>query len=134
MDAQPAASPKASRSRLSRRFIRRSIVLLCIAIVVLPLTGFFWAATVPGYDPGQAYLALGLGVVGFVVPLILGVALAAEAARRGAGLIGLLFATGLVGAPTASLLGIPWLAVLCVIALVLSVVLFFVIRSRAPSA
>jgi hypothetical protein len=108
------------------------IVILCIALVVLPAAGFIYAATLgPDYDPGQGYLALGLCVAGFVVPLVLGAALAGEAIRRGGGLVGFLFAAGLIGAPTASLLGIQWLAAACLLALVASVVLFFVIRSRS---
>jgi hypothetical protein len=121
--------------RFSPQFIRRMTVILCIAIVVIPGAGIAYGLTLGSdYEPWQGAIATGLLIGGFGVPLLAAAVLGGEAIRRGGGFVGFLFAAGLIGGPTGSTLGIPWLAIAGYVALGVSVVLFFVIgfASKVP--
>ncbi len=135
---QRAPRPQTERPnpyRFSPMFIRAMTIILSIAIVVLPAVGIIYGATLGSdYAEWQSVLAFALIIGGFAVPLIAASVLGGEAIRRGGGFVGFLFAAGLIGGPTGSVLGIPWLAVVGYIALGLGVVLFFVIgfASKVP--
>lgn len=131
----PRPNAKGNPYQFSSTFIRRMTVVLCIAIVVLPIAGFIYGATLGSdYEEWQSAIALTLIVGGFGLPLLAAAVLGGEAIRRGGGFVGLLFTLGLIGGPTGSTFGIGWLAVAGYIALGLSVILFFVIgfASKVP--
>lgn len=123
---------RANTYRYSDRFIRAWTIVLCIAIVVLPISGIIYGATLGSdYQEWQGWLAGGLMLGGVAVPLLIGAVLGGEAIRRGGGVVGALFAAGLVGGPTGSGFGILWLAVAGYVALALGVIGFFVIGFAA---
>lgn len=121
--------------RFSRGFIRRMTVILVMAIVVLPSAGIIYGLTLDSdYEPWQGNIATGLLAGGFAVPLIAAAVLGGEAIRRWGGLVGFLFAAGLIAGPTGQVFGIRWLAIAGYVALGLGVVGFFVIgfASKVP--
>lgn len=124
------ASPH--RFRYSDRFIRVWTIVLCTLIVVLPLSGMIYGATLGSdYEAWQGWLAGGLIIGGVAIPLLIGAVLGGEAIRRGGGIVGVLFTLGLIGGPTGSVLGIIWLTVAGFSALALGVIGFFVIGFAA---
>ncbi len=121
--------------RFSKGFIRRMTVVLATAIVVLPAAGIVYGLTLGSdYEAWQGAIATGLMAGGFAVPLIAAAVLGGEAIRRGGGLVGFLFAAGLIAGPTGSVVGIRWLEIAGYVALGLGVVGFFVIgfASKVP--
>jgi len=120
---------------MSERTIRTVTGILIAVLIVLPVAGFIYGATLGSdYEPWQNAIALGLIAGGIGVPIIAGAVLGGEAIIRGGGLVGLLFALGLLAGPTGQVFGITWLMLSGYAALALGVVGFFVIgfRKKVP--
>lgn len=106
--------------------------MLSVAIVVLPAAGIIYGVSLGSdYQTWQGWLAGGLLLGGIAVPLLIAAVLGGEAIRRGGGIVGALFAAGLVGGPTGSGFDIPWLTIAGYSALALGVIGFFVIGFAA---
>jgi len=121
--------------RMSERTIKVLTGVLITILVVAPIAGFIYGATLGSdYQPWQNAIALGLIAGGIGIPILAGAVLGGEAIMRGGGLVGFLFAAGLIGGPTGQVFGIVWLAVAGYVALALGVIGFFVIgfRKKVP--
>jgi hypothetical protein len=114
--------------RFSRRFIAVATGVLIALMFVLPVVGIAL-----GYALGdeEGDLTIVLAIAGFGLPLVAAAVLGGESIRRGAGVVGLLLAAGLIAGPIGVVAGIRWLIVIGVVLVVAGGVLFWVIGFKA---
>ncbi|MRK00543.1 hypothetical protein GEV27_03310 [Aeromicrobium sp. S22] len=115
--------------RFSDEFINRWTRLLVIALFVITGAGIALGVAsdadgAPGWLGAAAAVVLVLGIAG---PIIASAVLGGEAIRRGGGVIGALFAVGLLAGASGAALEIPWLMWGGGIVLALGIVGFWVI-------